>query len=301
MAIAATKLLANTLKILIQDPVEGFTVELVDESNLFEWKVYIEGPKETLYEGGVFQLLMKFPPDYPMSPPDLRFVSDFWHPNVYKDTGVVCISILHPPGEDEMSGESAAERWLPTQTVSTIILSVISLLSAPNFSSPANVDASVEWRNSTDFFKKKIQRLVEKANKEKPSHIVIPHPDTNPEERAKQIAKMKEMNKPITDDDDFMQHEDAHSEQSESEASQEEESDSEGKHSASSEDKKKSKEKSSHNKKNSKKKTQKKKSGRSSKSQSKETNIKKGKEEIEPQVTADSGNRKRKKKNCAIM
>ena len=42
-----------------------------------------------------------------------------------------------------MSGELPEERWLPTQTVQTIILSVISLLSAPNFSSPANVDASV--------------------------------------------------------------------------------------------------------------------------------------------------------------
>jgi len=59
------------------------------------------------------------------------------------DDGKVCISILHPPGEDEMSGELPEERWLPTQSVSTILLSVISLLSDPNFSSPANVDASV--------------------------------------------------------------------------------------------------------------------------------------------------------------
>lgn len=42
-----------------------------------------------------------------------------------------------------MSGELPGERWLPTQSVTTILLSVISLLSAPNFSSPANVDASV--------------------------------------------------------------------------------------------------------------------------------------------------------------
>lgn len=26
----------------------------------------------------------------------MRFLSDFWHPNVYKD-GKVCISILHTP------------------------------------------------------------------------------------------------------------------------------------------------------------------------------------------------------------
>ena len=32
-------------------------------------------------EGGIFQLSMKFPPDYPMNPPELKFLSDFWHPN----------------------------------------------------------------------------------------------------------------------------------------------------------------------------------------------------------------------------
>jgi len=156
---AATKLLANTLKNILSDPVEGFAVELVDESNLFEWKIYIEGPKDTLYEGGVFQLTMKFPSDFPMSPPELRFMSDFWHPNVYRDTGLVCISILHPPVEDEMSGELASERWLPTQTVTTILLSVISLLNSPNFSSPANVDASVEWRNDPIGYKKKMRSI----------------------------------------------------------------------------------------------------------------------------------------------
>ena len=61
---------------------------------------------------------------------------------VYPD-GRVCISILHPPGEDEMSGEDASERWLPTQSVSSVLLSVLSLLADPNTSSPANVDASV--------------------------------------------------------------------------------------------------------------------------------------------------------------
>jgi len=200
---AATKLLANTLKNVLMDPVEGFTVELVDESNMFEWKVFIEGPKDTLYEGGIFQLNMKFPADFPMSPPELRFMSDFWHPNVYRDTGLVCISILHPPVEDETSGESAAERWFPTQTVTTIILSVISLLNSPNFSSPANVDASVEWRNDPIGYKKKCQKLVDKANVEKPANVVIPHPDTNKEERERQIEKMRAMNKPI-EMDDFM-------------------------------------------------------------------------------------------------
>jgi len=200
---AATKLLANMLKKLHSEPVEGFVAELIDESNLFEWRIWIEGPKETPYEEGVFQLEMKFPVDYPMSPPELKFISDFWHPNVYKDTGMVCISILHPPVEDEMSGELPEERWLPTQSVSTILLSVISLLNAPNFSSAANVDASVEWRNTPELYKARCKRLADKANQEKPSYVVIPHPDTNPEEKAKQVEKLKELEKPM-DTDDFM-------------------------------------------------------------------------------------------------
>jgi len=194
-------LLQNQFKKIQSDPVEGIAVELKDD-NLHEWRVFIEGPKETFYEGGIFQLVMKFPNDYPMSPPVVTFVSEFWHPNVYTD-GKVCISILHPPGVDEMSGELPEERWLPTQTVTTILLSIISLLNAPNTSSPANVDASVEWRRNPESYKERIRVLVDKANKTVPSHIKIPHPDTDPVERQRQVEKMRILDKPMDLDDDY--------------------------------------------------------------------------------------------------
>jgi len=187
------------------DPVEGIFAELPDDSNLYEWKIYMEGPRDTAYSSGVFQLMMKFPQDYPMSPPELRFTSSFWHPNVYPD-GKVCISILHPPVDDPMSGELPEERWLPTQTVVTILLSVISLLNAPNLSSPANVDASIEWRKDQKGYNHRVSQLVQKANKEKPMHIKVPHPDTDPEERKQRLAKLKESEKAedlYYDDDDY--------------------------------------------------------------------------------------------------
>lgn len=59
------------------------------------------------------------------------------------DDGTVCISILHPPGDDPVGYESAAERWSPVQSVEKIILSVVSMLAEPNVESGANVDASV--------------------------------------------------------------------------------------------------------------------------------------------------------------
>ena len=61
---------------------------------------------------------------------------------MYKD-GTVCISILHPPGDDPNHYESSSERWSPVQSVEKILLSVMSMLAEPNDESGANIDACV--------------------------------------------------------------------------------------------------------------------------------------------------------------
>ncbi|CAB3385141.1 Hypothetical predicted protein [Cloeon dipterum] len=141
---SALRTLSLELKSLQEEPVEGFRVKLVND-DLCTWEVAIFGPPETLYQGGYFKAQMRFPQDYPYSPPSIRFLTKVWHPNVYEN-GDLCISILHPPVDDPQSGEMPCERWNPTQNVRTILLSVISLLNEPNTYSPANVDASVMYR-----------------------------------------------------------------------------------------------------------------------------------------------------------
>ena len=42
-------------KSLQEEPVEGFTVKLINE-DLFEWQVAIFGPPSTLYEGAYFKV-----------------------------------------------------------------------------------------------------------------------------------------------------------------------------------------------------------------------------------------------------
>ena len=64
---------------------------------------------------------------------------------VYK-SGLVCISILHPPGDDPNHYEHASERWSPIQSVEKILISVMSMLAEPNDESPANVEAAKMWR-----------------------------------------------------------------------------------------------------------------------------------------------------------
>ena len=70
---------------------------------------------------------LKFPKDYPLSPPTMKFTTEIYHPNVYPD-GTVCISILHAPGNDPNGYEHASERWSPVQSVEKILLSVVSML-----------------------------------------------------------------------------------------------------------------------------------------------------------------------------
>uniref|UniRef100_A0A804J255 UBC core domain-containing protein n=1 Tax=Musa acuminata subsp. malaccensis TaxID=214687 RepID=A0A804J255_MUSAM len=121
----ASLLLQKQLRDLMKNPVDGFSAGLVDDSNVFEWNVTIIGPPDTLYDGGYFNAIMSFPSNYPNSPPSVRFTSEMWHPNVYSD-GRVCISILHPPGDDPNGYELASERWTPVHTrVSLITLYIV--------------------------------------------------------------------------------------------------------------------------------------------------------------------------------
>lgn len=53
---SSQKALMLELKSLQEEPVEGFRITLVDESDLYNWEVAIFGPPNTLYEGGYFKV-----------------------------------------------------------------------------------------------------------------------------------------------------------------------------------------------------------------------------------------------------
>eukprot|EP00914_Ancora_sagittata_P020251 GHVO01040166.1.p1 GENE.GHVO01040166.1~~GHVO01040166.1.p1 ORF type:complete len:127 (+),score=25.25 GHVO01040166.1:477-857(+) len=122
-----------------------------------------EGPPETLYEGGLFSAVLNFPEDFPNNPPEMRFETEMWHPNIYSD-GRVCISILHPPGTDEFNTqESADERWRPILGVEAILVSVISMLGEPNLESIANIDAAKHYQTSFEEYQKKVRKAARRT------------------------------------------------------------------------------------------------------------------------------------------
>jgi ubiquitin-conjugating enzyme E2 R len=116
---------------------------------------------------------LKAPKNYPMSPPEFRFSRSLFHPNIYKD-GRLCISILHTPGDDPMSGELASERWSPVQRIFTVLISILSLLDDAEVSSAANVDASVMLRKDPEKYKRIVQENVEASKRDIPADFEMP-------------------------------------------------------------------------------------------------------------------------------
>ncbi len=100
-------------------------------------------------------------------PPTLTFQEPVpFHPNIYP-SGLLCISILHPPEEDKYGYEMANERWSPVQTPETILLSIISLFASPNDESPANVEAARLLRDdragANKEFRKRVRKIVRES------------------------------------------------------------------------------------------------------------------------------------------
>ena len=106
---------------LIADPVAGISATPYAD-NLRYFAVAIEGPNDSPYENGIFQLELFLPSDYPMTPPKVRFLTKIYHPNVDK-LGRICLDILK-------------DKWSPALQIRTVLLSIQALMSAPNPDDP---------------------------------------------------------------------------------------------------------------------------------------------------------------------
>uniref|UniRef100_A0A8C6SG45 UBC core domain-containing protein n=1 Tax=Neogobius melanostomus TaxID=47308 RepID=A0A8C6SG45_9GOBI len=63
------------------------------ETDFTFWKVLMEGPPDTPYESGVFELFCQFGPDYPVKPPTVRFITPIYHCNI-NNVGRICHNIF---------------------------------------------------------------------------------------------------------------------------------------------------------------------------------------------------------------
>jgi ubiquitin-conjugating enzyme E2 G2 len=85
----AFKRLVQEYKALTNDAPDGIVAGPRSEEDYFTWIAMFSGPEGTPFEGGVFEAELKFPEDYPLKPPEMRFLDRMWHPNgKFRDKGL---------------------------------------------------------------------------------------------------------------------------------------------------------------------------------------------------------------------
>jgi ubiquitin-conjugating enzyme E2 C len=89
-----------------------------NDENMLAWTGTIVGPDGTPYEGLTLKLSFKFPPTYPLTPPEVTFKTPIYHPNI-DFSGRICLDILK-------------EKWSAIYNVQSVLLSLQSLLGEPN-------------------------------------------------------------------------------------------------------------------------------------------------------------------------
>ena len=132
------KRLQRELAEIEKDTPVNCSAGLVTPDDLFTWQATIIGPTETPYEGGMFNLVILFPTDYPFKPPKISFTTRIYHPNI-NSTGGICLDILK-------------DQWSPALSITKVLLSICSLLSDPNPDDPLAPEIANIYKTNKDEF-----------------------------------------------------------------------------------------------------------------------------------------------------
>src|SRR4051812_6435952 len=90
---SAKRLQKEFLK-LHETPLPFATVSLVGD-DICQWLIKLRGPAGSPFEGGTFQISMRFPDSYPIKPPQASFVTPVYHPSAsMKSNGQICADVF---------------------------------------------------------------------------------------------------------------------------------------------------------------------------------------------------------------
>ncbi|XP_030286797.1 uncharacterized protein LOC115589785 isoform X1 [Sparus aurata] len=119
------------------------------ESDFTFWKIVMEGPSDTPYEKGVFELFCQFGPDYPVKPPLVRFVTPVYHCNI-NNVGRICHNIFD-------------RNYNAQITMRDILNAVYGLLIIPEPEDPLDSILAEEFMSSREKYEQEAKKHTEET------------------------------------------------------------------------------------------------------------------------------------------
>ncbi|XP_032381438.1 uncharacterized protein LOC116695341 isoform X2 [Etheostoma spectabile] len=169
------KRILEELRSLHCDPHPYFTI-LPSESDFTFWKILMDGPPDTAYEKGAFELFCQFGPDYPVKPPLVRFVTRVYHCNI-NSVGRICHNIFD-------------RNYNAQITMRDILNAVYGLLIVPEPDDPLDSILAEEFMTSRETYEKEAKKhteetasqsredmekkLVDPGKQSAPQHLICP-------------------------------------------------------------------------------------------------------------------------------
>jgi ubiquitin-conjugating enzyme E2 Z len=138
--------LLKDVKYIIKNPLtDNGIYYLHDDEDILKGYALIIGPEDTPYYGGYYFFEIKYPFDYPHTPPKVTYCTNGddvrFNPNLYK-CGKVCVSLLNT---------WRGEQWTSCQTISTVLLTLCTLLCKdPLLNEPGVSKNHLDMKNYTD-------------------------------------------------------------------------------------------------------------------------------------------------------
>ena len=134
-------------------------------ADITQLDILLAGPDGTPYAKGVWRLHLKFPGDYPASPPKASFRTKLWHPNVDESTGSVCVDTLKRDwASSSTSSSTSASSTSKSKTddlrLRHILVTVSCLLIQPNPDSALNGAAAKLFQEDFATFRRQVELMT---------------------------------------------------------------------------------------------------------------------------------------------
>ncbi|KAI3404982.2 ubc1 [Candida oxycetoniae] len=133
------KRIAKELEECRQDKQSGVTLILNNDNDLTHLTGYFQGPPGTPYQGGTFQVAIDIPNEYPFKPPQMKFTTKVYHPNISSVTGAICLNILK-------------DKWTPVLTLKSTLISLQLLLQSPEPNDPQDAEVAKHYLSNKKGF-----------------------------------------------------------------------------------------------------------------------------------------------------